>query len=325
MARSLLTQENGIWADQLPAPSEITVSPALLWLIVSVAAIFFISGILHILLRFFKKKPSYNNPSVLITQSDRYTQQSLGRQLQQLFRLQDSGLDQSFIDNLPVFNYKEIIIIGSQQYPFDCAVCLCEFSPDDKLRLIPICSHAFHTHCIDTWLLSNSTCPLCRVNLGIQVVEHHRSCNNNRNVRPREENVISVPIPTTNNNIQRVLSVRLGKLENFNGEERSSGVEGSSRRCNLDERRCFSMGSFRYVVNNMDLEVSLTSNVKKDDVIGCGKSEEDGDHMDERKIKYDQSFSVSKVWLFSSKKPKISVSSSETQMGGVSSVVPFAL
>lgn len=198
-------QENGIWV-QLPAPSEITVSPALLWLIVSIAAIFFISGIFHLLLRFFKRKHSYH-PSV--SHSNRYSElhgpQSLGRQLQQLFRLQDSGLDQSVIDNLPVFNYKDIII--ASQDPFDCAVCLCEFSPDDKLRLIPICSHAFHTHCIDTWLLSNSTCPLCRVNLGTD----HRLCNNH-NGRSME-NVVNVPT----SNIERILSVRLGKLESFNG------------------------------------------------------------------------------------------------------------
>ncbi|TYH99723.1 hypothetical protein ES332_A11G085700v1 [Gossypium tomentosum] len=29
-------------------------------------------------------------------------------------------------------------------------------------RLLPLCCHAFHTHCIDTWLTSNQTCPLCR-------------------------------------------------------------------------------------------------------------------------------------------------------------------
>ncbi|KAE8696913.1 Ferredoxin-related [Hibiscus syriacus] len=27
---------------------------------------------------------------------------------------------------------------------------------------VPLCCHAFHAHCIDTWLASNQTCPLCR-------------------------------------------------------------------------------------------------------------------------------------------------------------------
>ncbi|CAI9281200.1 unnamed protein product [Lactuca saligna] len=51
--------------------------------------------------------------------------------------------------------------MGSKE-PFDCAVCLCEFSEQDKLRSLPLCSHAFHIHCIDNLLLSNSSCPLCR-------------------------------------------------------------------------------------------------------------------------------------------------------------------
>ncbi|KAK1306193.1 RING-H2 finger protein ATL46 [Acorus calamus] len=33
---------------------------------------------------------------------------------------------------------------------------------EGKLRLLPSCGHAFHLDCIVMWLLSNSTCPLCR-------------------------------------------------------------------------------------------------------------------------------------------------------------------
>ncbi|KAE8716531.1 RING-H2 finger protein ATL46 [Hibiscus syriacus] len=104
----------------------------------------------------------HRSPSSL-SESDRYPEMSgtdaYQRQLQQLFHLHDSGLDQSFIDALPVFLYKEIM--GLKE-PSDCAVCLCEFLEEDKLRLLPLCSHAFHIDCIDTWLMSNSTCPLCR-------------------------------------------------------------------------------------------------------------------------------------------------------------------
>ncbi|PKU75174.1 E3 ubiquitin-protein ligase ATL6 [Dendrobium catenatum] len=47
----------------------------------------------------------------------------------------------------------------------ECAVCLCEFVDDDLLRLLPICSHVFHRNCIDVWLDSHVTCPVCRSNL----------------------------------------------------------------------------------------------------------------------------------------------------------------
>ncbi|KAK9276167.1 hypothetical protein L1049_005698 [Liquidambar formosana] len=141
------------------ASSGSKISPAVLFIIVILAVIFFISGLLHLLVRFLVKHRSSSS----ISQSNRYPEMSgsdaFQRQLQQLFHLHDSGLDQAFIDALPVFLYKEIMDLKE---PFDCAVCLCEFSEQDKLRLLPLCGHAFHIDCIDTWLLSNSTCPLCR-------------------------------------------------------------------------------------------------------------------------------------------------------------------
>uniref|UniRef100_A0A0D9VGI7 RING-type E3 ubiquitin transferase n=1 Tax=Leersia perrieri TaxID=77586 RepID=A0A0D9VGI7_9ORYZ len=45
------------------------------------------------------------------------------------------------------------------------AVCLTSFDDGDNLHLLPHCSHAFHPECIDPWLESRVTCPLCRANL----------------------------------------------------------------------------------------------------------------------------------------------------------------
>jgi hypothetical protein len=47
----------------------------------------------------------------------------------------------------------------------ECSVCLEKFAEDESLRLLPKCSHVFHSECIDVWFLSHSTCPLCRVSL----------------------------------------------------------------------------------------------------------------------------------------------------------------
>lgn len=44
----------------------------------------------------------------------------------------------------------------------DCGICLAQFEEGDKLRMLPICNHGFHLTCIDTWLLSHSSCPNCR-------------------------------------------------------------------------------------------------------------------------------------------------------------------
>ncbi|CAL5389655.1 unnamed protein product [Camellia sinensis] len=43
-----------------------------------------------------------------------------------------------------------------------CAVCLSEFDEGETVRVLPECSHCFHVLCIDSWLRSNPSCPLCR-------------------------------------------------------------------------------------------------------------------------------------------------------------------
>lgn len=46
--------------------------------------------------------------------------------------------------------------------PADCAVCIAEVAPGEAARTLPRCGHAFHADCVDMWLRSHSTCPLCR-------------------------------------------------------------------------------------------------------------------------------------------------------------------
>ncbi|CAL5322465.1 unnamed protein product [Camellia sinensis] len=43
-----------------------------------------------------------------------------------------------------------------------CAVCLGEYEEGEELRTLPECMHSFHVPCIDMWLYSHSTCPVCR-------------------------------------------------------------------------------------------------------------------------------------------------------------------
>ncbi|KAI0496048.1 hypothetical protein KFK09_022355 [Dendrobium nobile] len=44
----------------------------------------------------------------------------------------------------------------------ECAICLAEIEPGDRIRLLPVCRHGFHVRCIDQWLLTRPTCPRCR-------------------------------------------------------------------------------------------------------------------------------------------------------------------
>ncbi|CAA0406492.1 RING-H2 finger protein ATL46 [Arabidopsis thaliana] len=305
-----------------PPSSGNRISPAVLFVIVILAVLFFISGLLHLLVRFLIKHPSATASS----RSNRFpeisTSDALQRQLQQLFHLNDSGLDQAFIDALPVFHYKEIVGSagggggnGAAQEPFDCAVCLCEFSEKDKLRLLPMCSHAFHLNCIDTWLQSNSTCPLCRGTLFSPGFSMENPMFDFDDIREDEEGV-------TENGSQKtmeiqeivvekgVLPVRLGKFKRLdnvgNGQGQDVVAGGETSSSNLDARRCFSMGSYQYILGNSELKVPFANDrlprLKPQDK----ESEQTGNSSSEDNKKINtvakgESFSVSKIWLWPKK------------------------
>lgn len=320
----------------LPSPpssssSGTKISPAVLFIIVILAVLFFISGLLHLLVRFLIKHPS----SAASQTNNRYPEIStadvLQRQLQQLFHLHDSGLDQAFIDALPVFQYREIV--GLKE-PFDCAVCLCEFTEKDKLRLLPMCSHAFHINCIDTWLLSNSTCPLCRGTLftpGYSVEnpmfdfddyreEDGYPCNGENGFTSSQKTVDLEEVVVDNG----VLPVRLGKFRKVDAEvgETAGGETSSST---LDARRCYSMGSYQYVLDNSELRVALSKdqqgrNIKltKEEHSGNPSIDSDVEAKKIGSVTRGESYSVSKIWLWS-KKGKYS-SSIDTQTGMPSSL-----
>ncbi|KAG0453612.1 hypothetical protein HPP92_024916 [Vanilla planifolia] len=70
------------------------------------------------------------------------------------------GLDPSVLVSLPVTLFSSD---AEEEDEFvECAVCLSEFSEGEKIRGLPLCGHRFHIDCIDMWLHSHSTCPLCR-------------------------------------------------------------------------------------------------------------------------------------------------------------------
>lgn len=45
-----------------------------------------------------------------------------------------------------------------------CSVCLQEFDINATIRTT-ICSHIFHSQCLDQWCIKNLICPMCRTDL----------------------------------------------------------------------------------------------------------------------------------------------------------------
>ncbi|GJN33104.1 hypothetical protein PR202_gb21668 [Eleusine coracana subsp. coracana] len=69
----------------------------------------------------------------------------------------EGGLDEKSMAKLPCREMGK----GDEALP-DCAVCITELAAGETARVLPRCGHAFHVACVDTWLKSHSTCPLCR-------------------------------------------------------------------------------------------------------------------------------------------------------------------
>ncbi|KAL9155734.1 hypothetical protein ABFS82_09G024600 [Erythranthe guttata] len=281
------------------------ISPMLLLVIVILSIGFFVLGLLQLLIRFLMKSPSSPFPSIsqpdirLPEPSRAASSRTFQRQLQHLFRSHDSGLDRSSIDALPVFYYKDVIVVMGSKEPFDCAVCLCEFSESDKLKFLPDCGHAFHIQCIETWLLSNSTCPLCR---GLISTTHRNNPVAKWELSYDQPNGISQESPSM------VFPVCLGKFRRLSeglaneDQRRDDDVSGSTSRI-VDARRCYSMGAFEYIVGHANVQVALFSG---NDVRCCTKEKFDNTNIgiDGKKIdprSRGDSFSVSKIWLWSKK------------------------
>ncbi|MCD9639762.1 hypothetical protein HAX54_024483 [Datura stramonium] len=147
------------------------------------------------------------------------------------------------LESLPLFSFGSVT---GNLTGVDCAVCLSKFEPHDQLRLLPLCCHAFHSDCIDTWLVTNQTCPLCR-----------------SNVNPADADVLSKVMAATNSDGRTIGAPNSGsfRLEIGSVSRRRVGSEGEGR-------RSYSIGSFEYVVEEGH-ELSIGSIHQRGGVSEC--------------------------------------------------------
>lgn len=83
-----------------------------------------------------------------------------------VIRFADTGLKKAAMKTLPI-----VVYTSPSKLPpglgSDCPICLAEFGEGEKVRVLPNCNHAFHMECIDKWLTSHSSCPMCRHSLNL--------------------------------------------------------------------------------------------------------------------------------------------------------------
>ncbi|KAH7566011.1 hypothetical protein ACOSP7_022221 [Xanthoceras sorbifolium] len=75
-------------------------------------------------------------------------------------RIANKGIKQKALKTFPVVNYSADLNLPGLDT--ECVICLSEFAPGERVRLLPKCNHGFHVRCIDKWLKSHSSCPKCR-------------------------------------------------------------------------------------------------------------------------------------------------------------------
>ncbi|KAM0888172.1 hypothetical protein ACQ4PT_028522 [Festuca glaucescens] len=73
------------------------------------------------------------------------------------------GLDADAINALPVTLYSpERSTEEEQAVEAECSICISALVAGDKVKALPPCGHRFHPDCVDDWLRSHPSCPLCR-------------------------------------------------------------------------------------------------------------------------------------------------------------------
>ncbi|CAL5038853.1 unnamed protein product [Urochloa decumbens] len=73
-----------------------------------------------------------------------------------------AGVD---IAKLPEFAYAESARRDDGGRAAQCSVCLGTVLAGEMVRRLPLCKHLYHVECIDMWLASHTTCPLCRADV----------------------------------------------------------------------------------------------------------------------------------------------------------------
>ncbi|RZR76216.1 hypothetical protein BHM03_00000849 [Ensete ventricosum] len=157
--------------------SSVSLSPSLLIISAIIAFVFVASASIHLLLRFLSSRRRSSSVSAappappLLQPRRPESSFSSSSAAAATAAASNSGLSdkdkKALIDALPLFSLASSLAAVPKS-SLDCAVCLYPFRPHDELRLLPACRHAFHSRCVDPWLRSTPSCPLCRASIALR-------------------------------------------------------------------------------------------------------------------------------------------------------------
>ena len=94
-----------------------------------------------------------------------FANQSFGFNIQDLverLRNRDNPTDQEILNELPETTIDDVNKLDPEKR--NCVICLEDFKNGDKATVLP-CIHLFHTLCIQNWLKTQNSCPICKFKL----------------------------------------------------------------------------------------------------------------------------------------------------------------
>lgn len=84
----------------------------------------------------------------------------------------NQGMSRDNLRNLEEMEFKKNPDVNPGEEE-KCAICITEFEEKEKVKKLP-CKHLFHVSCVDTWLVQNSHCPICKTDINEAIRQGNR-------------------------------------------------------------------------------------------------------------------------------------------------------
>lgn len=113
------------------------------------------------------------------------------------------------------------VVCAAFESSTSCSICICDFEHNERVMLLPLCGHIFHTDCITPWLTEKKrSCPLCSRNV-LEIGTDSQSLREIARIRHFEETGVLTRFPfgIAENSSQELDHLAIPQSERLNVQE----------------------------------------------------------------------------------------------------------